>query len=104
MNRYASKDYKASPKGSFVERYAAISTKAPETKKIDEKAEFEVGMTKGAMRFAVASRHMNLKDAGLDMYLDQDTMVVWKKEGDNISRIDNDLSWVDTLLEQEGTK
>jgi hypothetical protein len=102
MNRYANNQTKYTKPSGFMERYASSLQEKQEKAKINEKDEFDVDYKKGSVRIACAQKFMNLHTAGLDMFVD-DLSVVWKKEGDRIVRQDNDLSWVDKLLSEEGT-
>lgn len=100
MNKYANTQTSFKKPDSFMERYASTMHEKAETKKIDDKSEFEVDYKKGSVRIASAQKYMNLIDAGLDMYVEGELEVVWKKENDRIVRVSNDLSWVDKLLEE----
>lgn len=102
MNRYANNQTKYTKSDSFAQRYAANMTTKNEAKIVNDKAEFEVDYAKGSVRIASAQKYMSLRTAGLDMFLEGDLSVVWKKEGDRIIRLDNDLSWVEQLLNEEG--
>ncbi len=96
-----------SNKAGFSTRYAKAVQEKAESRAENEKAEFDAGYRSGKLRYAVASRHMNFKSAGLDRYLenkDDGLSVIWKREGDQIIRLDSDTSWIDDLLKLEGNR
>lgn len=100
--RYVNEGSKYSPNSNFMNRYA--SQKAAEevvNEKFAEKEEFKAGYKSGTLRVATANKFMSLKNCGLDRYLEEDTNTIWKKEGDRIVRIADDLSWVDEFLKEE---
>lgn len=106
MSRYVNSGEKYSGKSSFAERFAKHLSDKELTKSHDETSEFSVGYSRGKLRVAVASKHLNLVYAGQDRYVEDKNglSVVWEREGDQIVRVDSDTSWIDELLNTEGKK
>jgi hypothetical protein len=90
--------------GKFLTRYASTIESKNKLNDCNATTEFDLGYRKGSLRFAVANRFMKLSHCGLDHYLDTDSGIVWKREGDSIIRVESDLSWIDELLATEGNR
>lgn len=87
-----------------MKRYAQNLEEKNKSAEINDKAEFEAGLVKGSLRFALAGKFMSLRSCGLNHYLDDERMIVWERQGDQIIRTENDTNWIDELLDQEGLK
>lgn len=105
MNRYAGNQYKENKEPSkFLARFANLSIDKESLKNLNDKEDFKKSYRAGRIAFASAQKHMTLKSCGLDRFIEANTDIVWSKEGDNIIRVDNDLDWVTSFLEQEGNR
>lgn len=99
MDKYINSGGKYNADSKFMTRYANLKASEEATsREFNAKEEFKVGYKAGNLRVCVASRFMSLKNCGLDTYLENETNNVWKKEGDRIIRVTDDLSWVDEFL------
>lgn len=98
MQKYIS-GFKNNSDSGFAARYAQRQT-AENTvnKELLEKEQFKVGFEKGEINYVTAKKFMKIASCGCDRYLDEDSNTIWKKEGDKIIRINDDLSWVDEFL------
>lgn len=99
--RYLKDFSKYQPNSKFMNKYASLK-QAEDTvsREMLEKEQFKVDYKKGNVRTASANKFMSLKSCGLGMYVDEDTHMIWKKEGDRIVRVEDDLSWVDEFLKE----
>jgi hypothetical protein len=94
MRRYVSCTKQSSD--SFG-RYATAQKTKEILSKSSELAEFQDGYKKGSLKYAIASKYMNLKYCGMDRYLEKDQNTVWALNDNTICRLDIDLSWIDEL-------
>ncbi|MEK6884928.1 MAG: hypothetical protein AABY22_35180 [Nanoarchaeota archaeon] len=101
MKNYVS-NYKVSgnANSSSFKRFAQSIESEKNTKVHNEKPEFDGGYAKGVIKFAVANKFMKLGSCGLDTYASDDGFF-WKLDGDSIYRVESDLSWVDSFLEEK---
>ncbi len=105
MPRYIDTDYRSTSSGNFMQRYAKAHEDKQASEALNSEQDFQAGYRAGSLRLGVASKNLNLKFAGLDRYLEAKNdglSVIWRREGDQIIRLDNDTSWIDELLQIEG--
>lgn len=97
MKKYIN-GYSNEGSGKFLARFASLQKSEEVTKGVAEKEEFASGYKAGKLRYAVASKYLNLKSCGLNSYTEDGLSIVWNRDGDSIVRVDSDLSWVDDIL------
>lgn len=101
MERYAGKDFSNPVKSNSVIRYAQLCSDKRQVDEQKKEADFSEGYRKGCLRLAVASKHLNMIDCGLDRFVEAGNNAVWQRDGDNIVRVDNNLDWIDDILKEE---
>jgi hypothetical protein len=89
------------PSGKFFTRFADKLNSDAIMEKEVEKENFKESYKKGKLLFAIANKHLTLKNCGLNRYLEAGQEVVWARDGDFIYRSDTDLAWVDEFLQNE---
>lgn len=89
--------YRQEASGKFLQRYATASKHS----EISEKDEFMRQYKKGTVHMSLASRYMNLKPCGLDLFVEADKKIVWSLDADSIVRQKVDLDWIDEELGEE---
>lgn len=93
--------YKNKPTNSFITRYASTLEKKQELNSYNSKNEFELGYKEGKLKYIMACKYMKLTDCGLNRFVEASSNSFWKKEGDEIIRVENNLSWVDDFLKEQ---
>jgi hypothetical protein len=97
--------YRNFAKGQTFERYAIAQGTRENAQAADDKVTFEVGYKAGRLPLALACRHLQLNNCGLNRYLEAAKNVIWElgEDGD-IVRTAQDLDWVDEILTSKEQK
>lgn len=92
--------FKNPSESKFTKRFATHMAEREQLGEVFDIEQFNASKQLGKLSYTTASRHLNLKYCGANSYMDE-TNTIWIREGDNIYRVEDDLSWVDAILNKE---
>ncbi len=85
---------------SFLVRFASLNQDKEILSQQTEKESFSNGYKAGMLKVAHMNK-LNLTPCGLERYVEASNNNIWKRDGDNIIRVDQDLDWIDEILQDE---